>query len=307
MKASIIILTKNGEKSIKRCLDKIAGQKFGHDFEIIAIDSGSTDKTMDLLKSHPLNIRVYEIPAGDFSHSRTRNLGALLATGEYVVYLTQDSEPVDGNWLEYLISPFNKNASVGAVFGRQIPTPNINPVNTFHMQWIYGEYDLIKHKDSKFEFSRMYFNFSNVNSAVKKDLLLRFPFSEDLLFCEDVYLAKQLLSNGYKIAYSAKAAVFHSHNHAIVEIFRRYFDIAVAYRKIGILDDTKKIEDEGRKYIIEKMKYLIKNKCWLWVPYAAVNNLAKYAGFKMGCMEHLIPLVFKQKISRYWYKDIKAI
>jgi len=305
MKVSIIILTKNGQKYITSCISKVIAQKFSYDFEVIVIDSGSTDKTLDLIKGYPL--KLHKIAAGDFSHSRTRNLAVTLAAGEYIVYLSQDAVPTDSNWLEHLVEPLIKDESVAAVFGRQVPNPGTNPVNSFRLQWIYGRKKLIKHKDSDLEFSRESFNFSDVNAVISKCLLTRFPFDESLNFCEDVYLAKQLITSGYKIAYCPDAAVYHGHNHSLLEVFRRYFDIAVAYRKIGILEDTKKIENEGAKYILEELKYFLKNGYWLWIAYAAVNNFAKYLGFKMGCAEGYLPLILKKRISKYWYKNVKKI
>ena len=300
MKASIVILTKNGRRYIKGVLDKVTSQILDYDFEIIVIDSGSLDGTLDILKNYP--IRLYKILPEDFSHSKTRNFAASLASGEYVIYLSQDAEPVDSNWLKNLIAPLVDDALTGAVFGKQVPTLEANPVNCFRVRWIYGNDLLVKHDKARFEFSRKTFNFSDVNSAVRKDLLLRFPFREDLLFCEDVYLAKQFLSNGYKVAYCPEAAVFHSHNHSIPEVFSRYFDVAVAYKKIGILDETKKIENEGVRYILNELRYLIFEGYWLWIPYALLNNLAKYLGFKIGCLERFIPFALKKRISKYWYK-----
>jgi len=304
MKISIIILIKNGREHIKRCLDKVTGQKGGYDLEIIAIDSGSIDGTVDILKAYPL--KLHAIPAENFSHSRTRNMGASLATGEYVVYLSQDAEPADENWLDHLVAPLLGDMSVGAVFGKQIPAEENNPVNRFRIQWMYGNDVLVKHKDSEFGFPRKYFSFSNVNAVVRRDLLMRFPFREDILFCEDIYLAKELLSNGYKIVYDPAAVVFHSHNHSMAGIFSRYFDIAIAYRKIGILDKAGDIENEGKRYVLEELKYLTGNDCWIWVPYALANNLAKYLGFQMGCAEHVLPLVLKNRISKYWYKNAEG-
>ena len=301
MKVSIIILSKNGQECIQKCLDKVCNQNYDHDYEVVVIDSGSTDKTLEIIKKYPL--RLYEISSDDFRHSKTRNLGASFAKGEFVVFLSQDAEPLDENWLYHLTLPLLKDVWVGAVFGRQIPTKESNPVNRFRVQWIYGEDSFTKSRDSGFEFPRALFSFSNVNSATRKDLLSRFPFREDLFFCEDVSLAKQLITNGYTIVYSSEAPVFHSHNFGIGEAFSRYFDVAVAYKKIGILEETKKIEKEGNKYVLEELRYLIKNSHSLWIFYSLINNLIKYMGFKIGCAEQLVPLLLKKKISKYWYRD----
>jgi rhamnosyltransferase len=87
MKASIIILSKNGQAFIQRCLDKVCNQNYEHDYEVIVIDSGSTDKTLEIIRKYPL--RLYEIASDDFRHSKTRNLGASFAKGEFVVYLSR--------------------------------------------------------------------------------------------------------------------------------------------------------------------------------------------------------------------------
>lgn len=300
MKVSIVILTKNAKKYIKSVLDKVTNQKLDCEFEVLVIDSGSIDGTLDIIKDYP--VRLHEIRPVDFSHSKTRNFAASLASGEYIVYLSQDAEPVNTGWLGCLITPLDKDATVGGVFGKQIPTLDADPVNCFRMRWNYGDDASVKYSGAKSEFPRKSFNFSDVNSAVRKNLLLRFPFREDLSFCEDVYLARQFLLNGYKIAYSPEAAVIHSHNHSIPEIFSRYFDVAVAYKKIGILDETKTIESEGVSYIFKELHYLISKRNWLWLGYALAVNLAQYLGFKMGCSEKLFPLFLKKKISKYWYK-----
>jgi glycosyltransferase involved in cell wall biosynthesis len=301
MKVSIIILSKNGRGRLKNVLDKVTGQKQDWDFEIIVIDSGSVDGSLAIIKDYP--VKLYNIRPEDFSHSKTRNFAASLASGEYLVYLSQDAEPADNDWLKKLIAPLVDDLAVGAVFGKQVPYAETNPVNSFRVRWIYGDELLLKHAGVNSGFSRRSFNFSNVNSAVRRELLLRFPFREDLFFCEDVYLAKQLLSNGYKIVYSPAAAVIHSHNHSIQELFSRYFDIAIAYKKIGILDETKMIENEGIRYVIKELKHLIAGGDGLWVPLALLSDLAKYLGFKAGAMERFLPLFLKARISKYWFKQ----
>jgi rhamnosyltransferase len=301
MKASVVILTKNGRKYIQNSLDAISTQKSQHDLEVIIIDSGSQDGTLGIVKRYP--VCLYRIPPESFSHSRTRNFGVSLTSGDYVVYLSQDAVPVDSGWLESLLSPMVKDPLVGAVFGRQIPAADANPVNRFRINWIYGPESSVKQKVPAKESSRKSFNFSNVNSAIRKELLLKFPFRWDLPFCEDIYLAEQLLNAGYKITYSSAAAVFHSHNHGILEIFRRYFDIAIAYRMIGVHENAKKIESEGKRYILEELKYLWKTRQSSWALYAVICDAFKYLGFKAGCFERFLPGCLTKRLSSYWYRQ----
>ena len=56
-------------------------------------------------------------------------------------------------------------------------------------------------------------------------------FPSDTIFGEDTFAAAKMLLNGWKIAYSAEATVYHSHNLTFIEEFRRYFDIGVFHSR----------------------------------------------------------------------------
>ncbi len=98
--ASVVILTYNGEKYLSQVLEMIGRQKV-KPREVIVIDSGSTDRTLEILRQHA--VQLIQIPNDEFSHSRTRNCAAKQAQGKYVVFLTQDATPADSCWLEQLL------------------------------------------------------------------------------------------------------------------------------------------------------------------------------------------------------------
>ncbi|GAG06643.1 unnamed protein product, partial [marine sediment metagenome] len=102
MRTSIIILTKNAGNEFEKLLDAVFSQS-SKDFEVVLIDSGSTDKTLEIAKGFP--VRIHKIKPESFDHGGTRNLGAKLAKGKYLVYLTQDAIPANRMWLENLIKP----------------------------------------------------------------------------------------------------------------------------------------------------------------------------------------------------------
>src|SRR4030043_2343566 len=113
---SIILLTKNGDIYLEEVLRKVFAQEIEETFEVIAIDSGSIDHTREILAKFP--IRVEEIPPSTFNHGETRNLGARLAKGEYLVYLTQDATPLNEEWLEGLVYPLKEDAFLAGAFLR---------------------------------------------------------------------------------------------------------------------------------------------------------------------------------------------
>ena len=118
--ASIVLLTFNGERYLAQVLEMIRHQN-QPPREIIAIDSGSTDGTLDILQQ--TGITLHQIPNAEFSHPKTRNLGAQMAQGKYVVFLTQDATPADSCWLEQLLKPFEEFPHVAGTFSRQVPRP----------------------------------------------------------------------------------------------------------------------------------------------------------------------------------------
>src|ERR1700682_2417050 len=117
---SILLLTKNGEHDLKSVLPAVFSQKCMPRFELIAVDSGSTDDTLQILRQFP--VRIEQIPAQAFHHARTRNLAAGLAEGEGLIFLSQDAIPASDGWLSALLANFS-DLSVGAVYGRQLPKP----------------------------------------------------------------------------------------------------------------------------------------------------------------------------------------
>src|SRR5438105_3343692 len=125
MKASIVLPTFNGAVHLRQVLEMIGRQKV-QPLEIIAIDSGSTDGTVDILHQFPVQLR--QIANSEFSHSGTRNLGARLAAGKYVVFLTQDATPADSCWLECLLRAFEAPGKVAGAFSRQIARPGSDPL-----------------------------------------------------------------------------------------------------------------------------------------------------------------------------------
>jgi rhamnosyltransferase len=92
---SIILLTLNAGEKFSKVLKAVFNQTYNN-FEVIIIDSSSIDNTLEDAKSYP--IKIFKVPRSDFGHGKTRNLGAKLARGRYLVYLSQDEIPADNNW-----------------------------------------------------------------------------------------------------------------------------------------------------------------------------------------------------------------
>jgi rhamnosyltransferase len=141
-KISIIIPTYNAEKYLKKLLDKIQTQSI-KDYELIIIDSSSTDNTVNIAKEYTDNTII--IPKSEFDHGGTRAKAAKLATGDILIYLTQDAIPADNYTLENIIKVF-KNDKVGVAYGRQLNYKNINVFGKHLREFNYGKSSYVRSK-----------------------------------------------------------------------------------------------------------------------------------------------------------------
>ena len=76
---SIVIPAKNEGETIGQCLKAIHEQDTRYGYEVIVIDSGSTDNTLDTVKTYT-SIRLIEIKPQDFGHGKTRNMSCCATT-----------------------------------------------------------------------------------------------------------------------------------------------------------------------------------------------------------------------------------
>ena len=99
-KISIIIPVYNTEKYIEKCLNSILNQTF-NDFEVIAIDDGSTDSSLEILKKYESDERFVIIHKENEGQAVARNIGIKKASGEYITFVDSD-DYIDKNMLEDL-------------------------------------------------------------------------------------------------------------------------------------------------------------------------------------------------------------
>ena len=116
MNVSVVIPTYNAQKYLPKLLEKLKHQTVS--FELIIIDSSSTDNTHTIVREYTDNI--ISIPQIEFDHGGTRTKAAKAASGDIIVFLTQDALPCDDHAIEKILEAF-EDLNVGAAYGRQLP------------------------------------------------------------------------------------------------------------------------------------------------------------------------------------------
>lgn len=106
--ASIIVPVYNVENYIERCLNSLVNQTF-KDIEIITINDGSTDKSLELLNKYAKeDIRISVIDLGDEGVSYCRNLGIEKANGKYIMFVDSD-DWIDSSMVEVMYKKAEEN------------------------------------------------------------------------------------------------------------------------------------------------------------------------------------------------------
>lgn len=117
---SVIIPTKNGYDDLKLCVDSIIEKTSYPNYEIIIADNGSTDpKMQELFAEYKKQlderfiVELIDIP---FNYSRINNLAAKKASGKYLLFLNNDTEVIEPNWMTTMVSyaQFDRIGCVGA-------------------------------------------------------------------------------------------------------------------------------------------------------------------------------------------------
>ncbi len=212
---SIIIPTKNGEKTIGRAIESWLGQTLADQIEIIIIDSGSTDQTLNIVKSYPT--RVYTIPPKQFSHSGTRNYAVSLAKGEFILMTVQDAWASSDDLLDKALRHF-QNSQTMAVAGTQA-VPHEADKNPLQWYRPVSQPKAIAHQFSPLEFEKLspeqklaVSQLDDVCAFYRKSALLKLPFPKTTLG-EDVLWAMEAYKRGWKIVFDTSILVWHYHHY----------------------------------------------------------------------------------------------
>lgn len=305
---SVVIPVKNGGADLERCLDGIAAQAIDEQVEVVVVDSGSSDGSVEL--AHDRGVVLKEIAPEDFSHGAARNLGARLASGETLVFISQDAHPEDERWLRRLVAPLRTERDVAGVYGRQLPHEGAHPPEEYFLDFLYGPTRRRQSADRRSALSMETTLFSNVNAAMPKAIWERFPFVEDIIMSEDQDWSRRVLLAGFTVAYEPEAAVRHSHNYTLAGAFRRFFDSGASADRAylaGERESERVLRAAALRYARGELAWLWRTGRRRWIPYAIVYEGIKLVGLVLGANHRRLPTRLKRRLSAmpdFWRQSL---
>lgn len=233
VKASVIIPTLNGGETLKKVITAIEKQQTPWLYEIVIVDSGSTDGTYEYLQSHSL-VRVEQIDRSEFQHGRTRNYAISLTKGEFIAVLTQDAMPVDEYWLYNLVTSLEVNPAAAGAFGKHVAWHDASPFVKRDLTEHFQHFDHQPEVVSKFldkrrwhlkdiQWKQFLHFFSDNNACLRRSIWEQIPYPE-VEYGEDQLWAWEIIKAGYSKVYAKDAVVYHSHDYDATESEQRAYE-----------------------------------------------------------------------------------
>lgn len=218
-KCSIVIRAFNEEEHIGRLLEGIMAQTMT-DWEIILVDSGSTDATRAIASRYP--VEIVEITPEHFTFGRSLNLGIEHARGEVVVIISAHCYPLYPDWLEQLVAPFD-DPDIAVSYGKQRGGESNH----------YSEHQFFRHYFPDESLPRQGQPYThNANAAIRRSLWKKHHYNENLTGLEDLAWSSWAREEGYEISYVAEAEIIHVHDETPRQVYDRYRREAIALKQI---------------------------------------------------------------------------
>ncbi|MBB6262635.1 rhamnosyltransferase [Paenochrobactrum gallinarii] len=293
---SIIIPVKNGLPAFRTVIEMLSLQELDATFEVIIIDSGSKDGSIEAIPVDDPRFRLIEITSSDFGHGKTRNLGVKEARGEFCGFLTHDAIPLNEYWLAELIRPLRDDPEVAGVFSRHIAHQGASPFTQWELETHFTnlkQWPRVKIEDAR-EYARnlglrqVYHFYSDNASCLRKSVWQEIPYP-DVDFAEDQLWAKQIVEAGYTKVFAWESVVSHSHDYSIWERLQRSYDEARAFQRLfgyRLCETKLSALSSGLRATVRDLRLAIRHR-WIYrYPLATIkmpfDNLARQIGYYVG-------------------------
>ncbi|MDD5729573.1 MAG: glycosyltransferase family 2 protein [Candidatus Omnitrophica bacterium] len=216
---SIVVITYNSEKYIRPCLDSVFSQDF-RDFELIVVDNGSRDKTLELVRQHYPCAGLVENNF-NLGAAKARNQGLKLSKAEWVLCLDCDICLGEGFLRELANKTGQAPSFIGAIQAKILKSGQ----NTIYSAGIFLSHarrfhDIGRGRKNSAEFDKpgLIFGGCSAASCYRRKMLSDIEdesgcFDESFFFLvEDVDLSWRAQKKGWKTSYAPSLSCYHHGN-----------------------------------------------------------------------------------------------
>ena len=216
LRVTIVLRSFNEGWALRETLPALRAQAYQH-WELIVIDSGSTDGSVELIRNaRPKHF--IQITPSEYNPARVMNHGMQLARSQFGIFLNADATPRGNDWLRPLAEAL-RDPQTAAVFGRQIPRPDCQAVFAHDYERCFG---------SNRASARWDHFFSMASSGIRKDVWSERGFDERMQYSEDDDYTRWCRAQGWRVVYVPESVVIHSHNYTPAQAYKRSFGEARA-------------------------------------------------------------------------------
>ena len=230
-KISIVIRTYNEQKHLPEVLESIKNQTYKN-YEIILVDSESTDKTVEIAKKY--GVKIVPILKKDFNYSYASNVGVKNSSGDIVCFLSGHSVPAKNNYLEETNKIF-QDEKIGGCYGDVIALKDGSIWEKLYNKLGYIKNVLLGKKDKvKLETEIHPGILSCSNASIRKSVFDKHLFVDELgkKGGEDVELAYRIIQDGFYVAQVPNLLVKHSHGSKLKKFLKELKNWKVMYQEV---------------------------------------------------------------------------
>ena len=267
-------------------------------------DDWHTEQLLQEVQTEYSVVQVVSIAQEEFDHGGTRDMAMHLCKSQYVLMMTQDAMPKNGNLIETLRNAQGEKISV--VFARQEPAKDCRIIERYTRTFNYPA-------ESHSAMEKAAQTNNGIKSIFCSDVCAMYDriayeevggFPGKVIFNEDEIFAAKSLKAGYDIRYEAQAVVIHSHNYSGVQYFKRYFDLGVSQADFSYIFNEYHAEDEGIRLVKQTFRYLMKRKSYFDIPVLFYHSGMKLIGMKLGKMYRKLPdkIIMKCTSNKAYWK-----
>lgn len=296
----IAVITYKAKHHLPHCLPPLLNSPLKP--RVVVVNSSSNDGTVELAKQ--MGAETLVLPRAEFNHGTTREQARHYLNTDIVVMITPDAYAVDNGVIKKLVDPIVKGLT-SIAYARQLPHNGADIFESFPRDFNYPSAGHIRSIHDLHTYGVYTYFCSDSCAAYLNKALDEVGGFPPVLTGEDTVVTSKLLHKGHSIAYVAEARVKHSHRYTLWQEFQRHFDTGLARKEYGhLLQGAGKDEKRGKEYVRSLFKRLAKENPLL-LPYAFIQTLAKWLGYRIGRASGNAPLWFKKALSSqdfYWTK-----